>query len=191
MSHQARDVFNLWNVWEDECGHECGIPYWAVVWPGAAVLADFILRNTDLFCNKTVLELGCGGAVAVIAAAQAGAGHVIANDIDPVALHVAQFNAKANNVSIEINGNDLTASDFPAKIDVILVADMFYQREQSQLMMEFLARARNKGTCVFIADGHRPFAPKTGIEVLVQEWIPVNLELEGVSEREVRLLVMN
>jgi predicted nicotinamide N-methyase len=188
LSYQADDVFALWNAWELECGHECAVPYWAVVWPGASVLARYLLRTSDLLEGKTVLDLGCGGGVAGIAAARAGAAQVICNDIDPVALYVVQQNAMANNVEVDISPEDyLTKSEY-GSIDVILVADMFYHREQSESMLRFLQEARVRGTEVLIADGHRPFAPKTGIDLLAMEWIPVNRELEGVSEREVRLL---
>ncbi|WP_347849889.1 50S ribosomal protein L11 methyltransferase [Planktomarina sp.] len=43
-----------------------------------------------------VLDLGCGTAVLAMSAARMGAAHVLASDIDPVAVEVALANVKAN-----------------------------------------------------------------------------------------------
>lgn len=188
MAHQASDIFALWTDWESECGHVCDVPYWAVVWPGAMVLAKYIFNHPEIVKGKVVLDIGCGGAIAGIAATVAGAQSVIANDVDPVALHAAGFNAEANRVTVGLNNSNLLFDKSISQVDVIVAADMFYQRESALRMIDFLRQAHTCGTDVFVADGNRPFAPKSGVDLLIQEIVPVNRELEGVSEREVRLL---
>ena len=55
---------------------------------------DWLLDDGQRFDN--VLDLGCGTAVLAMSAARMGAAHVLASDIDPVAVEVALANVKAN-----------------------------------------------------------------------------------------------
>jgi predicted nicotinamide N-methyase len=187
VAHQAPDVFELWRRWEADCGHQCPVPYWAVVWPGAALLARYLLDNPAVVAGEAVLDLGCGGGVAGLAARRSGARAVIANDVDPVALHVAQLNAAANRLTLEGSAADLLDGDPPAA-DVVLVAEMFYEKSQAERMRGFLLRATDRGATVLVADAERPFAPRAGMELLARATIPVNRDLEGVASRDVRLL---
>src|ERR1043165_2715378 len=57
-------------------------PYWAYLWSGARVLADYVARWIDVR-NRRVLEIGCGLGLPAITAARAG-GDVLA--VDAVAL---------------------------------------------------------------------------------------------------------
>ncbi len=187
VAHQSADVFELWRRWEAECGRRCGVPFWAVVWPGAAMIARHVLRHPAAVAARRVLDLGCGGAIAAIAALRAGAASAIANDVDAAALHVARLNAAANHVVLECRGDDLLASGFPP-VDVVLVGDMFYEKVQAESTLARLRLAHSSGTMVLIADAGRPFAPRAGVELLACERVPVSWDLEGVREREVRLL---
>jgi len=190
FAHQAEDVFRLWDAWEKDTGGVRDIPYWAVVWPGAVFLARYILENTESFKNKTILDFGCGGALCSIASVKAGASNVIANDIDSVALYIAQKNALANRASISLLDIDILMAkeNFLDSIDVILVADMFYEKSKSLILLPFLYEMRRKNKIVLIADGQRQYAPQNNIEILKEEIIPVNFELEGRKERRVRIL---
>jgi len=189
LAHQADDVFALWDAWEKESGGEREIPFWAAVWPGGVSLAHYLLHNSHIVSGKLVLDIGCGGGIAAIAASRAGAGKVIANDIDPVALHIADLNATANKATICTDQtNLLNEKNITAQFDVILVADMFYERSKAQPMLEFLKKYHKQGASVLIADGERNYAPKRGLKLIYEEIIQVNKDLEGVAERNVRLL---
>jgi len=190
VAHQAPDVFALWSEWERESRRPREVPYWATVWPAARVLAAWIFAHPDEARGKPVLEVGCGGAVAPIASTKAGAMHVVANDIDPVALHVARLNAAANGVAIECDGNDLLAprASLAVVAGLVLVADLFYQKELAARTVSFLASVRAVGARVIVADGGRQFAPREGVRVLGRERVAVDRGLEGVEEREVAIL---
>jgi predicted nicotinamide N-methyase len=188
VAHQADDLFALWEAWERQCGMECPTPYWASVWPAAMVLAQHLLTHRDLAEGKTVLDLGCGGGVPAIAAVKAGASKVIANDIDPIALEIAQRNFSANDVTVEVYKENLVTSNNHHEADLILVADLFYHRTAANALISFLRRARKSGTQVLIADSNRPFAPATGIALISRTTVPVSIELEGVPHREVKIL---
>jgi predicted nicotinamide N-methyase len=190
IAHQADDLFALWEAWESEAGAQCATPFWAIAWPAAVVLARHILMHRHCVAGKTVLDLGCGGGVAGIVAARAGARRVIANDIDPVALEIARRNAAANRVSIETCPCNLVEEHDYRGAEVIFVADLFYHRTASAALIAYLRQARKNSISVLIADGNRPFAPATGISVVMQETVPVSMELEGVPLREVRLLAL-
>lgn len=187
QAYQTDDVFALWQAWEAETGVIQEIPFWATVWPGAIMLARQINHQIQVV-GKTVIDLGCGGAVAGIAAARAGAKAVIANDLDAVALEMAMQNATANQVSLKPDLTNYLATQTLPPAEIVLVADMFYQSEQARRLTNLLTEAVKTGCEVFIADGQRAFAPKTNVRVLATETIPVNFDLEGVQSREVRLL---
>jgi predicted nicotinamide N-methyase len=187
VAHQAADVFELWRRWEADCGQPCAVPYWAVVWPGAAVLARYLLDHAPLVAGRAVLDLGCGGGAAALAALRAGARAVVGSDIDQVAGHVAGLNAAANGLALDVTDADLLGGE-PPPVDVVLVAEMFYEKGQSERMLAFLQRARRRGATVLIADAQRPFAPQAGMDLLLRRTVPANKDLEGVAERDVRLL---
>jgi len=190
-AHQANDVFALWHAWEDECGRECDVPYWAVVWPGAVSLAAYILSRPETVRNMNVLDFGCGCGIAGIAAAKAGALKVIANDIDPAALHIARLNSQANNVTMHFNSENLLIKDIPESYDIILVADMFYNRKQSIPTINLLRKHKARGTRILIADAERPFTPRQNMQIFKEEIVPVNFDLEGVKERRVTIGTLN
>jgi predicted nicotinamide N-methyase len=105
-----------------------------------------------------------------------------------VALEIARRNAEANAVRLDICPLNLTENQGTFRADLILVADLFYHRTASAALLEYLRREQKRGAEVIIADGNRPFTPATGITILMQEIVPVSMELEGVPHREVRLL---
>ena len=187
VAHQAHDIYALWAAWEAECGVRCAPPFWAVAWPAARVLARYLLTHPENVEGRCVLDLGCGGAVAAIAAARAGAARVIANDVVPAAVQVAALNAAANSVALETSCADLTAGGWPTGVEAILLADMFYEEGPARAMTTALRRAAGRGVRVLIADSGRPFSPRTGIEELHAETVAVSTAVEGVAERRVRV----
>jgi len=135
-----------------------------------------------------VLDVGCGAAIAAIAAARAGAREVVANDTDHAALYMAGRNAEANAVTIRTDPTDYVSAGRLPPVDVVLVADMFYHKKQAQRLLNALVHARAHGCRVIIADGQRAFAPREGVEAIASDTLPVSRDVEGVSQREVRLL---
>lgn len=189
MAHQAIDVFALWEAWETEAGRVLPPPYWAVVWPASRALIEAMAAGCVALAGRRVLEIGCGGAAAAIAAARAGAAGVEANDIDPAALHVAGRNAAANGVELRVSSIDYAGGDSgEPDAEVVLIADLFYERSCSERLAALLARLRARGAQVLVADGGRPFAPRAGIELVWQSSVEVDGDLEGVTARTVRVL---
>ena len=112
-------------------------PYWAFCWASGQVLAGYLFERPKLVAGKLVVDFGCGSGVAGIAAAMVGADRLIAIDADPVALAAARHNAKLNGVTMECYEclRDFNEDTSEA---VILVADVFYDRDNLPLLSPFL-----------------------------------------------------
>lgn len=188
---QVKAVFDFWEEWERESAFERDVPFWALVWPAAAVLGRFILENTEWVKGKRVLDIGCGSGVSSIACALAGAAHVKANDIDPAALEMTSINAGLNGVSLELSGVNLLTADEICEVDTVLAADMFYSKHQADLLSGFLEKTRRCGAQVLIADAGRPFAPRNGTRLLWSRTVDVNKEVEGVERRTVNVITFD
>ena len=119
--------------------------YWAFCWASGQVLAAFIARHPEWVAGKRVLDCGCGSGVMAIAAARAGAADVVACDLDQDACQATKANA-------EINGVDITVTDSfdgcEGRFDLILAADVLYDRANLPWLERFLERAPN----VLLAD---------------------------------------
>lgn len=119
--------------------------YWAFCWASGQVLAKFLLDQPQWVAGKTVVDFGSGSGVVAIAAAMAGAGKVIACDIDPDALVATRCNVAHNQVAVEV------IEDFyqlEHAVDIIIVADVLYDRENLPWLDTFLEHAAE----VLVAD---------------------------------------
>ncbi|WP_313651575.1 class I SAM-dependent methyltransferase, partial [Pseudomonas soli] len=74
-----------------------------------------------------------------IAAARAGALEVVACDLDPLALDACRANAALNNVTLGYSSDFFAEAD---RFDLILVADVLYDRANLPLLDAFLGRGR-------------------------------------------------
>jgi predicted nicotinamide N-methyase len=185
---RSEAVFALWEAWEKEAGQECPVPFWAVVWPAGQVLARYLLDQPDLVRDREVIEIGCGGAVASIAAAKAGARMVTANDIDPVALAIARQNATHNRVSLEFDSENRIETGSIGQAQILLCSDFFYAKVESIVLAGLLDKWRERSVTILIGDGGRAFVPKDYREVLWEESVDVDSDLEGKERRSVRIL---
>ncbi len=107
--------------------------YWAFCWAAGLVLAQQIMQNPHWVEGKTVLDFGSGSGVAGIAAAMAGAKQVIACDQDPLAQQATRINAELNNVDVDVVG----FYEHTEKLDVLLAADILYDRDNLPLLPSF------------------------------------------------------
>ena len=112
--------------------------YWAFCWASGQVMARFLRDRAGWLRHKRVLDFGSGSGVAAIAAALVGAGEVVACDLDPHALRATATNACLNGVSIDVRPD---YEDCDGDFDIILVADVLYDRENLPWLDRFLQRA--------------------------------------------------
>lgn len=69
---------------------------------------------TDGFVGRSVVDVGCGTAVLAMAAARIWEGTMLASDIDPVAVEVAEANLRANGMEGRVECLEATGFDHPA-----------------------------------------------------------------------------
>ena len=184
--HLAEESVPIWLKTEEELG-ELNVPppYWAFAWAGGQALARYILDNPALFTNAAVLDLGTGSGLTAIAAMKAGAATVLASDIDKVALEAVAINAAANGVAVETTAEDLLAptrtpntENQTPPFDVILVGDLFYERELAERVLAFITKASSAGALVLIGDPQRNYFPKNRFTLAAQYEVAVSRELE-------------
>jgi predicted nicotinamide N-methyase len=158
----------LWQKIEIDLNLRTGFPpYWAFAWAGGIALARHVLDHPDLVAGRRVLDFAAGSGLVGIAAAKAGAAHVVANDIDPLAAVAISFNADLNNAAVAASVDDLLPADSgfdPTTFDAILVADAFYAPELAARALAFLARCRAAGCTVLIGDPGRRDLPVDRLE---------------------------
>lgn len=187
VAHQATDVFALWQAWEAECGVVCDVPYWAIVWPAARVLSQYIGEHPALVKGRSVLDCGCGCGVVAIAATVNGARHATGCDMDPVAIAMAERNAAANAAAIDLLCQDVVVCCDNPTFGLILVADLFYHKDFAQALMAALHTAHGRGCEILIADSGRPFLPKDDLAEIHAQTVATVFDVEGCRSRTVRL----
>jgi len=184
----ADRVMSLWGETEmraaaDEAGSRVQPPpYWAFAWPGGQALARYVLDNPEPVRERTVLDFGAGSGLAAIAAAKAGAGCVVAVDIDPLALVAIDLNSEANGVFVEPIGVDLIGTN--RRWDIILAGDMCYERPVSERLVPWLRELARQGARVFLGDPGRTYFPPSGIRKLATYTVPTALDLEDREAKE-------
>lgn len=114
-------------------------PYWSFCWASGLVLARWLADRPEWVRGKRVLDFGAGSGVAAIAAAKAGAVEVVACDLDPLALAACQANAALNEVELRYSQDFFGEAD---RFDLIIVADVLYDRANLPLLDHFLSRGR-------------------------------------------------
>jgi predicted nicotinamide N-methyase len=159
-------------------------PYWSILWrSGVALareLADVPLRGLR------VVELGCGLGVPSIAAARGGA-RVLATDSDEEALDLVRHNARENGLEVDTVPVDWAApGDLleRAPFDVVLAADILYERPSVAQLLEMLPRLAPE---VWIADPSRP-AADAFFEQVKRDWSVQSSERGVISIHRLRRL---
>jgi predicted nicotinamide N-methyase len=157
---------------EAEFAHDERLPYWADLWPASVVLSDHLLTERRLLgdapssaaseasdappTRPRALELGCGIGLVTIAAMRAGY-DVVATDYYEDALLFAARNAwRANGHEPETRMVDWRAlPDNLGAFDLILAADVLYERPHAMLISALIARALAPEGRALIADQGR------------------------------------
>ncbi len=114
-------------------------PYWCFCWASGLALAQWLAERPEWVRGRRVLDFGAGSGVAAIAAAKAGAAEVVACDLDPLALAACRANAALNDVQLSYSADFFTEAD---RFDLIIVADVLYDRANLPLLDQFLSRGR-------------------------------------------------
>jgi len=178
--HLAHEAHELWQRTEEELA-EIGLPppFWAFAWAGGQGLARYVLDNPQTVHGRRVLDFASGSGLVAVAAALAGAEHVVAADIDPFSGAAVAMNAEANGVAIAFTDADLIGTDHGW--DVVLAGDVFYDRAMAGRLMPWFATLRRRGALVLVGDPGRSYLPKTELTALATFEVPVTRALEDAE----------
>ena len=171
----ADDIHRTWSRTDEEAP-----PFWAFAWAGGQALARHVLDHPELVAGRRVLDLASGSGIVAIAAALAGAAHVVASDSDARARIATLRNAALNGVTLDVVG-DLVEDEADADldVDVVLAGDVFYEQPMARLMLEFLDEAAGVGVEVLVGDPGREYLPRRRVTPLATYDVPGTADLEG------------
>jgi len=140
------------------------LPYWAELWDSALALATYVIERQPAVSGASVLDLGCGMGLSGTAAAAAGA-RVLFADLEPPALLFAQLNSLSYGRRVRTRRLDWRQDRLGERFDLILGADILYERKQWDFLEPFWrAHLAPRGSVLLGEPGR-----KTG-EMFV-EWI--------------------
>lgn len=179
--HLAEESLPIWRKTEEELG-EMGLPppYWAFAWAGGQALARYVLDNAAQLAGKCVIDIGAGSGLAAIAAAKVGARLVTAADIDALAVTAMGLNADANAVAITATDDDWLNGASPLG-DIVLVGDLFYERQLAERVMVFVREKAAGGSLVLVGDPRRSYFPADAFTAVAHYEVPVTRELEDAE----------
>lgn len=169
--------------WELLCERGGESPFWATLWPSGAALARAVAAEPRRVAGRRVIELGCGLGVPSLAAARAGA-DVLATDASPAAVVFARLNLRRSGAGGEAAVLDMTSPGDPAgPFDVVLGADVVYDRRNVAPLLELIPSLLAPGGEVWLADPGRP-----GLDELLagarERWPSVAVRVESAEHMQ-------
>lgn len=180
--HLATELVPIWQKTEEELA-AIGVPppFWAFAWAGGQALARHLLDHGDSVRGRRVLDFASGSGLSAIAAAKAGARHVLATEIDPFAIAAIGLNAAVNGVAVEATLEDVIGRD--EGWDTVLAGDVCYEREMSARVFAWLRQLAARGALVLMGDPGRNYLPSSNLVEIAVHDVQTTRELE---DREVR-----
>jgi predicted nicotinamide N-methyase len=178
--HLLRDDAPVWHASEKHLFDDAGLrPYWAFCWGSGQALARYVLDHPELVSGRRVLDFGAGCGIAGIAAAKAGAAHVTATEIDPLAAVAIEMNSRLNDAAVEPSLEDVIQTG-RSDWEVLLAADVCYWNSNAQWLQRLAAHDR----LVLIGDPGRPGLDRSNLDELARYRVRTVPEIEHHSLRE-------
>lgn len=175
--HLASEAHDLWLKTQEEL-EEIGLPppFWAFAWAGGQGLARYILDHPESVRGRRVVDFASGSGLVAIAAAKAGAGTVLAVDIDPWTETAIRMNAVLNDVAVHFTKADIVGSAVDA--DVVLAGDVFYDRAFADLLVPWFLELTAQGLAILVGDPGRAYLPKARLVAEATYQVSVTRALE-------------
>lgn len=136
-------------------GDAMGLPYWAELWESATAIGAWIARDGGAIVkSKSVMDLGCGMGLSGTVAALMGA-RVLFADIERESLLFARLNGLRYG-DVEAQRVDWQKDDLGRRFDVILGADVLYDRSQWPFLEPFFRKHLAPGGHILLGEPGRP-----------------------------------
>jgi predicted nicotinamide N-methyase len=186
--HLASEVTPLWQATEATLAQsEAPPPFWAFAWAGGQALARYLLDRPETVAGRTVLDFGSGSGLVAIAAAKAGAGPVLAAEIDLFAAAAIGLNAALNGVTVAVITEDILGAAAVVPVDIVTAGDICYERAMAERVVPWLRRLAGTPRLVLLGDPGRAYLPAEGLVELARYTVPTSRELEDRDIRETRV----
>ena len=140
------------------------LPYWAELWDSALGIGQLLLRRRGEFAEKSALDLGCGMGFAGTVAARIGM-RVLFADLEPPALLFSRLNSLPDAARVRARRLNWQTDRLAERFDLIVGADILYERKQWDFLEPFWRSHLNAGGTVLLGEPGR----QTGD--LFVEWI--------------------
>jgi predicted nicotinamide N-methyase len=182
--HLATEITPIWQATEETLATN-GLPppFWAFAWAGGQVLARYLLDHPGEVADRSVLDFGAGSGLVAIAAAKAGAAHVLAAEIDPFAATVIAANAALNEVALAVCSADLLDTA-DRRWGVVTAGDVCYERPMADRVTSWLRGLAARGSLVLLGDPGRAYLPRKGLLERARYSVPTSRELEDRDTRD-------
>jgi predicted nicotinamide N-methyase len=181
----ATEITPIWQATEDWLREKnIAPPFWAFAWPGSVALARHVLDHPDTVAGRRVLDFAAGCGLAAIACALAGAAHVEACDIDPLAVAATRLNAAENGAKVIALDGDVVGN--ACRWDLILCGDVCYEAPMTGRILPWLRQMAATAE-VWVADPGRAYLPAHVMAAFTRMVVPTTIELEDRTERTVTL----
>ena len=140
------------------------LPYWAELWDSAAGIGTFLQHQPLATPATSVLDLGCGMGLSGTVAAALGS-RVLFADLEAPALLFARLNGVPFADRVRARRVDWRADDLGERFDLIIGADILYERKQWEHLDPFWRAHLAANGRVLLGEPGRP----TG--EMFPEWI--------------------
>ncbi len=131
------------------------MPYWAELWESAIGIGEWLHQHPATAAGKRVLDLGCGMGFAGMIAASLGA-TVTFVDIEAQSLEFALLNALAWSERVSARPVDWQTDRMDDRYDLILGADVLYDRAQWEYLNDFWLHHLAPDGAVLLGEPTRP-----------------------------------
>jgi predicted nicotinamide N-methyase len=181
--HLATEITPIWQATEESLARGAvPPPFWAFAWAGGQALARYLLDHPEHVAGRCVLDFGAGSGLVAIAAAKAGAAHVLAADIDDFAAAAITANAALNGVAVGVTTAGVI-DVIDSRWEIVTAGDVCYEQPMAERVTGWLRRLASGSRLVLLGDPGRTYLPTDGLRECARYLVPTSRELE---DRELR-----
>jgi predicted nicotinamide N-methyase len=164
------------------------LPYWAELWDSAVGIGQLLVRRRDELAGRAAIDLGCGMGLAGTVAARIGM-RVLFADLEPPALLFAQLNSLPDAAHVRTRRLNWQTDRLDERFDLILGADILYERKQWDFLEPFWRAHLAPGGTVLLGEPGRQTGGMFVDWIAGQGWT-LTQHSESVATRTVPIRIL-